>query len=355
MMAQPVHYNLTMTFDAIDSASQSSTCPVIARQRAVAGVVVQRNYCRMGEDYDCRCNFCCDSSYAAALDAAEKQNASTAKHRAWIVKVTSAFEALSQIGKAVRAAAAPGWAYACMIRDAGFLRQSFGGHLRGFSFRVVGKRGSAKKHFGKIGTCKWVGENEEGTLRIGLLIEGEEKLAYCAASQLERLPLGADVLVEDIIRRTDAMIVRDAIAPYRPKFVASLSRSGRGRRGPMAYVVTGHDRGKHGEVFWIGADKRTGEAGARLGIREASGAVIWASAYDCADQPCTVVSAAERKDMERVAADMAIEGRFDEARTVLSAIRVRMERVAADMAIEGRFDEARAVLREVHLVGGMLL
>jgi hypothetical protein len=313
-----------MIFDAIDSASQSSACPVIARQLALPGVVVQRNYCRMGEDYDCRCNFCCNHSYAAALAAAEKQNASSSKHRAWIVKVTTAFEALSQIGKAVRAAAAPGWAYSCMIRDAGFLRQSFGGQLRGFLFRVVGKRGSAKKHFGKIGTPKWVGENAEGTPRIGLQLEGEEKLAYCAVSQLERLPLEADVLVEDVIRRTEAVIVRDAIAAHRPKFVASLKRSGRGHRGavPTAYVVTGHDAGKHGEVFWIGADKRTGEADARLGIRVANGATIWVSAYDCADQPCTVVSAKERKDMERVAADMAIEGRFDEARAVLSAIRV---------------------------------
>jgi len=119
------------------------------------------------------------------------------------------------------------------------------------------------------------------------------------------------------------VIVREAIAPHRPKFVAPPLRRGRRGAGPVAYVVSGRDAGKHGEVFWVGDDKKTGETNARLGIRQASGEVIWASAYDCADAPCTVVPSTERKEMERVAADFAMEGRPDKARAVLAATRIR--------------------------------
>lgn len=312
-----------MTIDPSASLAAYATepCPVRARKLAIDGVVVSRNYCRMGQDYDCRCNYCCDASYNAAVADAGRRNAETTVDRARIVRLTTPFEALAQIGAAISAAGSPGASISRMIRDAGELRQSFGGEVRGFSYRVTGKRGSAKRHFGKVGVCKWVGKSEDGTTRIGLQIEGEEHLAYCAASQLERIPMTAESLVEDARRRTEQVIVREAIAPHRPRLVVASLR--RGRPGPTAYVVSGRDAGKHGEVFWVGPDKRTGEPAARLGIRQADRTVIWASAYECADEPCEMVEIEERREIERVAADLALEGSSDKAREVLATTRTR--------------------------------
>ncbi len=222
----------TPTFTAMDLAVQSSTCPVTARERALTGIVVQRNYCRWGQDYDCQCNYCNDGSYAKALIAAKQQNDETAEHRAWIVKITAGLEALALIGRAVRAAASPGFGYSQMIQDAGALRGSFGGNVRGFSYRVVGKRGNAKQHFGKVGVCKWIGQGDEGTPRVGLQIDGEEKLAYCACSQLERIPMTAESLVADAVERTERVIVRSrrtARSSWPRRCVAGVAAPARSR------------------------------------------------------------------------------------------------------------------------------
>lgn len=304
-------------------------CPVVERQVALHGVVVARPYCRMGQDYDCRCNYCSDASYAVALSQAESQNAATATARAEVVRVTYALEWLSRIGMAVRAAGGPGLGVSRMIESAGWLRESHGGNLCGFWFLITGKRGAAKSHNGRFGKCVWVGENDSGTVRLGLRINDEDGLVYVTATQCERIPMRADELFAEARAKTEAVVVATAIAPLRPKFGMPSTEKLRkykkaGLDGPMAYVVSGHHAGKSGRVFWSGPDKKTGEADVRLGIKHQENGVVetlWVSAYDCDASPCVVVDAAERRDIERVAADMAMDGDVEAAREVLASAR----------------------------------
>lgn len=295
-------------------ALDSVTCPVTARMRALGGVTVERHYCRMGQDYDCRCTYCSEGAYIIAMRLAEVQNAATAELRTRVIRAAESLMWLSHIGLAFASACSPGAGISRMIQDTGLLRESSGGDLRGFKFMVLGKRGSAKQHYGKVGVCKYHGNDGYDRVRIGLAVAGEEKLAYCTFSQLERVPMRAEDLLAEAVNRTEQVAVKQAIAPYRPKLEVVVKRRGKKQ---IAYVVSGPGVGKHGEVFWAGPDKRTGEQNARLGIRTADGTVVWASAYDCAATPMVAVSAAERKELERVAADYAMEGKDEEAREIL--------------------------------------
>lgn len=295
-----------------------SSCPVATLRWALEGDTVSRPYCRMGQDYPCECVYCNDYSYRKALDACAIANAASADYRATLVRASQAFQLLAEIGKAIAAALSPGLGVALMIRDAGALRSSGGGNLRGFTFRVTGKRGAAKVHFGKVGLCKWQGINDYGGVKLGLQIEGHEKLAYVSLGQLDRIPMTIEQLDSERVAKTEATIVRDAIAPHRPKLVVALKRRG---KGPIAYVVSGRDAGQHGVVFWVGPDKRTQEPNARLGIRTASGAVVWASAYECASEPMVAVTREERTELERVAADAALDGYPERAREILAQTR----------------------------------
>lgn len=304
-----------------------SGCPVTDYKLAVSGQHVERPYCRWGQDYDCSCVYCSDGAYRAACKKVDTWNVATAEHRAWVVAVTSALACLANIGHAVRAALAPGLVVHSLVAWAVNAWGSSDGNIRGFYFRVVGKRGKAAAHVGKIGICKWVGESHGGgyyrqttTTRLGLAIDGEEKLVYVAFGQCERMPEPIEVRQANIERD----IVARAIAPVRSKwsgFVPAKKKSWNRAKWlaqcPVVYVVSGRHTGKSGPVFWTGADKQTNEAGARLGL-ECNGETLWVSAYDCADRPLVAVSAEERALIERVAADAALSGDDDKARKVLA-------------------------------------
>jgi len=314
-----------------------TNCPATDYAHATLGqLLTPAPYCRMGEDYDCTCRYC--SSASAARYAAEvaAYNAATADHRAEVARVAGALLALGAIGQAVRAALSPGHGIAHMLRDVVPLLNSTHGSLKGAFFQITGKIGNAKLHTGKTGVCRWIGEGASfapvpryrggwrqdrttPTIRVGLEIAGEPKLVYVAFSQLDRLPTPEDVSHA----RTIAAIVKKAIAPLRPKFDVVLTKRGKPRKGQIAYIVEGRDAGASGEVFWIGADKRSGEANTRLGIKTADGQTIWASAYDCAAEPMRTVDRTERALLERVAADAVEEGRLDDAREILGQLRAR--------------------------------
>ena len=57
---------------------------------------------------------------------------------------------------------------------------------------VVSNR--SKISFGTVATIKWVGADDFGNERVGLSIEGEEKLQYASSSVVVALPSGADAL-----------------------------------------------------------------------------------------------------------------------------------------------------------------
>jgi hypothetical protein len=208
---------------------------------------------------------------------------------------------------------------------------------KGARYRVVGKRGNAKNLHGVTGVCKWIGESDysrrpanwrgqwqdsKGTMRVGLAVEGEAKLVYVAFGQVARVPETQEEIREKIERR----IVETTIATpgVRPRWTGKLpARRSKKNTDPVVHVVSGRDRGASGVVFWIGADKRTGEADGRIGIRCLNGSTIWASVYDCRNEaPVNAVplSADERVLVERIAADAVLADRLDLARDLLADV-----------------------------------
>jgi hypothetical protein len=289
-------------------------------------------HCVWASDYDCRCSRCSALTRAMWYVSAFVWSVATGPVRAEVESALGGFKALALVGAAVEAALSPGKALTSMMEYFADAWTSDGGNLKGFYFKVVGKRGNAKKFAGKVGICKWVGETTFGgyydrraghvggttTTRIGLQVEGEEKLVYVPFKQCERLPIPAEVTAA----RTEAKIVKEAIATLRPKWNGTVPKKGRTTVAkwkascPVAYVVTGKNAGKSGKVFWVGADKKTGEAGARLGMETETGETLWLSAYECADRPVTVSS--DKALIERIAADAALEGNENKARELLA-------------------------------------
>ena len=298
-------------------------------------VVESAPYCRMGQDYDCGCRYC--SAAAAARYAAEiaEWNAATVEHRAYVATITGALACLAAIGRAVATALSPGLGLGVMVHDLAALLASDIGDLKGAHYQITGKRGNAKAHTGKVGICRWVGAGDSfepmprfrggwrastkaPTTRIGLAIEGEPKLVYVSFGSVTRLRTPA----AEFAARVEAAVVRAAIAPVRAKLAVRMTPRGKVSKGQVAHVVEGRDAGKSGEVFWCGADKRTGEVATRLGVKTAVGETLWVSAYDCAAAPAVLVPREERELIERIAADAAEEGRLDDARTILASRRV---------------------------------
>ena len=301
-----------------------SRCPVTDHKLATSGMTVSRPYCRWGQDYPCECVYCSDSAYSAACKRAEEWNAATAEHRAWVVTLTAALAVLANVGRALALVASLPNALRAFALGAAVVYHEV--PCKGARYRVVGKRGNAKKFQGVIGVCKWIGEADfrgrTGGKRVGLAVEGEAKLVYVAFGQVERVP----ETQEEILAKIERAIVQAAITTpgVRPRWTGKLpARRSKKNPGPVAYVVSGRDRGASGTVFWIGADKRTGEVDGRLGIRCANGATVWASAYDCRNEAptsTTTLPADERALIERMAADAVMADRPVLARELLGQL-----------------------------------
>jgi len=209
---------------------------------------------------------------------------------------------------------------------------------KGVSYRVTGKLGAAKHHLGKVGVCKWIGESDynrrplnwrgrwvddsKPTIKIGIAVEGESKLVFVAFGQVERIADAQEVIAAKLERKIVEVTIAEA--GVRPRWTGKVTaRKSKKNPRPVAYVVAGRDRGASGEVFWIGADKHTGEADGRLGIRCANGATVWASAYDCRNEAPTDTARTtteERELIERIAADAVMAGKPDAARGLLAKV-----------------------------------
>lgn len=288
-------------------------------------------HCIWSADYDCNCSRCSYLTRSHWYISAFVWSIANAASRAEVETALSGLQGLALIGQAVKAALSPGLVFNSLVDWAVDAWTSSSGELRGLYFRVVGKRGKAAQHVGKVGICNWVGENTFGyhstksTIRLGLAVEGEQKLIYVAHSQCERMATPAEVARA----KAEAKVVSEAIAAHRPKWVGSVPAKKRSEssskwkaRCPIAYIVSGREAGKSGRVFWIGADKKTSEVGARLGIECTDGGTAWVSAYDCTDRPMVpAVSTEERLQIERVAADAALEGDSQRARELLAQTR----------------------------------
>jgi len=286
-------------------------------------------YCNMSADYDCNCSKCSALTRAHWFIGAFIWSIATAAARAEVETALGGLKGLATMGWAIEAALAPGQTLRALALWAGDAWGSSNGDLKGSYFRVVGKRGNAAKHVGKVGMVKWVGESDGGprwaprahSIRLGLQIEGEAKLVYVTHAQCERLPTPPEVKMA----RLETKIVSEAIATLRPKWEGTVpkksSKESRAKwlgRCPIAYIISGREAGKVGSVFWVGADKKTGEM-TRLGIECKD--IVWVSAYDCANTLMAEVPASERVQIERVAADAAMEGNMDAARALLGQTR----------------------------------
>lgn len=319
----------------------TTSCPVADHKLAVDGMKVERHYCCMGQDYDCGCNFCSNYAYAKAVDVANAWDLSTAAHRASVAAVTGALECLAIIGRIMALVASMPTAIRQFAVDAATLYHHTA--TKGARYKVTGKAGAAKLHHGVEGVCKWIGESEYNarpagwrgtwngtskvTVRIGLAVEGQAKLVYVPFGQCERITAAPDDLAAEIAAQLERKIVAVTIAEagVRPRWTGKLpaGRKTKKNPAPMAYVVSGRDQGASGTVFWLGADKRTGEADARLGIRCENGTTVWASAYDCRNTPPTgtaPTSADERTLIERIAADAVMADKPELARKLLAQV-----------------------------------
>jgi hypothetical protein len=346
-------------------------CPVADHKLATEGLTVKRHYCRMGQDYDCRCNYCSSHSYAVACEAAKEWNAATAEHRAWVASITGALKCLALVGRTMALVASMPLAIGTFASNAATAYHDV--PSKGARYRVVGKAGNAKHHQGKVGVCTWIGEsdysrrpvnwrgryvdNSKPTVRVGLTVKGEAKSVFVPFGQVERI-LESQAETAAQIERAIVKITL-AESGVRPRWTGTLpARKSKKNPPPMAYVVSGRDRGVSGTVFWIGADKRTGEADARIGIC-VNGEKLFFSAYDCRNTPVdtTPTSADERALIERVAADAVMDEQPELARELLAGIvsatpmsaeeRALVWQVAADAEQEGRPALARELLAQV--------
>lgn len=78
-------------------------------------------------------------------------------------------ECLSRIGHAVEAALRPGWALQDLTTWA---TDAYNEIRKGRWYRVTGRQGNARDHFGAEGECTWVGEDDFGTARMSLRVPG---------------------------------------------------------------------------------------------------------------------------------------------------------------------------------------
>jgi len=312
-------------------------CPVEGFKLATEGRKAERFYCRWGQDYDCGCNYCSDSAYAAACAKAAAWNEATAEHRAWVAQITNSFRCLAAIGKVMALVASMPTAIYLFMCDAAAAFHDI--PCKGMRYRIIGKRGNAKPHFGKVGVCKTFGESSYGrrpatwrgrwidngpvSMRIALEIAGESGVVWVPFGQVERLPEDVGVLSAKLERA----IVKATLAEagVRPRWNGPVVRRPT-KKNPqvMAYVVSGRDRGASGRVFWLGDDRKTNEQNARVGIKCENGAVVWASVYDCRNEApsatSTWVSPSEIEIAERVAADAVLAEQPEKAREILAQV-----------------------------------
>lgn len=181
----------------------------------------------------------------------------------------AAARALGSIGRAFHAAGQVGLGVSQGLRA---MWLSYYHVEKGTWVRVVGKRGR-NVPVGVEGVVTWMGTNELGTARVGLLTAEGGALVYTAQSNVLRVKPDPNLFeqVQARIGERDANF-RAAKAARDAKPAVDV------RRGDRVKVTDGRDRGAEGEVFWTGASR--GSNAPRCGLRTAEGLTVWA---DCRD------------------------------------------------------------------------
>ena len=256
------------------TTNTTMTTPMMLADEIAFPVLKSVRFCHNGrcysDDYDWKCSGCAscprETLAARAVSTFVFGIANGARHAELECGVRAAM-ALSTIGAAVRAALAPGLAITMFFAD---VVSAWNTVAKGRMYRVTGKRGKAKEHYGKVGVCTWIGEStwsaprqyrtaswnrppSSTTLRAGLKIEGEEKPVYVPASALE------PVVDTQLHARIAAKAERERCA------AATKVRPSAAVRGATVLVIAREHAGLVGKVFWVGADKKG--SGLRIGVK----------------------------------------------------------------------------------------
>lgn len=289
--------------------------PSYAEVLRALGPVARREICRggtvqvMSDDWAnchgcCGCAGCHTAGYKMALGSYSQPNYEAARNQfeacrsvgiflwraaqidahAQLYQSVAGFAALAEIGRQVAEIAKIGYAISAFIQGAIAIWNTV---TKGRWYRVEGKRGKAKAHYGTEGECVWIGEtsyvqerpanwrgNWRGrtstTLRAGILSIGADKPIYVSTSSLSPItaPIEGAARAE---KRTRAKAERNV----RPNYYGRT-----GRKADIGCVVAGSHRGTRGQVFWSKIHDVLGEDG-RVGIKTSKDAEpMWIGARD---------------------------------------------------------------------------
>lgn len=234
-------------------------------------------------DYDCGGCFGCRPQRAAIgwSIGAWFWSIVTGAERARLECGVRGMQVLASIGRAVASAGAPGLGVGRWLADTiaewNLVRS-------GRWYRVVGRRGKAKEHFGVEGEVVRIEEapgyqGGRGTRRAALKIPGETKWIWVPVSTLAPAREPAEVTREK--RREEESKAERA---KRPAFA--------GAKGDAAWVIDGPNAGRNGTVIWTGFARGEQRVGVKWGAGEND--VAWCSAVDviAADQLIQVTAIA---------------------------------------------------------------
>lgn len=377
-------YGLQLWADSAPSEAQVARVtapPSYAEVRRALGPVARREVCRGGtvqvmSDIWESCHGCCGcagvhttgyrAAYSGHRDRIDASAAASAQFEAcravgifvWrtsclaahaqLYQSVAGFEALAQVGRAVTAIAAVGYAIGAFVRGA---VAEWNSVRKGRWYRVEGKRGKAKAHQGALGECVWIGESSyvqerpagwrgtwrgrtSTTLRAGILPIGAEKPIYVPTSSLApaTAPAEGEVRAE---KRARAKAERGV----RPNFYGRT-----GRKADVGYVVGGPHRGVQGQVFWSKILDVLGEDG-RVGIKTSKDAEpMWIGARDIVG-PAARFAEFAKFEIERVAdGDLGAKpARLD---TILAGAYACAEALA-DVGFDAAAEEWAAVTKQI--------
>jgi hypothetical protein len=195
------------------------------------------------------------------------------------------FDMLARIGRQIAAIGAIPAGICTFVRSALAVDKS---PLKGFWYRVDGKRGKAKAHHGVEGECVWSGETSHvqdrpqgwrgtwngrtsTTSRVGILPIDTDKPIYVPASCVTRIPTPADGA-----DRTAKRAYVKAVRGVRPNYYGHT-----GRKADVGCVVAGPHKGLTGQVFWSKISDVLGSEDGRVGLKTSRDAEsLWLSARD---------------------------------------------------------------------------
>jgi hypothetical protein len=349
-----------------DQVALVTAPPSHAEVLRALGPVARREVCRggtvqvMSDDWAnckgcCGCAGCHTAGYRSAAgsysrpsyDAARAQfeacraigifvwRAAHVEAHGAIYQGVAGYDMLARIGRQIAAIGAVPAAIATFVRAAVAIDAK---PIKGYWYRVEGKRGKAKAHQGLEGECTWIGESSYAqerprgwrgnwngrtstTLRAAILPTGAEKPTYVPASSLTRIPTpasGAD--------RTAKRDLAKAVRHVRPNYYGRT-----GRKADVGYVVAGPHKGVTGQVFWTKIIDVLGDDG-RVGVKTSRDAEpLWIAARDVVGLGKRFVEFA-KFEIERVADGSAKVERLDGVITGAYAV--------VEALVEAGFDEA---------------